>query len=226
MKCKDCSFDLDQCIKLLRLFTTSELCSKLIDLYCDDDTNVDIDYTYCLQEKEEALEELRCQTNKLHDMIGDIFDASSNGNLKLLKYLIEELNTDIEQTDKFGNTPILLAASHNQLSACKYLISQNANIKATNRLGRTALHMACATGSTKVAKYFIETCKMNLNQTDNEGNTPLHRAATFGQSESVKLLIQFNADKALKNKRGHTPLDVACKSGHPEFLPIIKQLLQ
>lgn len=44
---------------------------------------------------------------------------------------------------------------------------------------------------------------------DDDGMTPLHKAASESKIEVVEVLLKYGADKALKDKHGRTPKDLA-----------------
>jgi len=44
---------------------------------------------------------------------------------------------------------------------------------------------------------------------DNDGCVPLHLAASRGHDPSVELLLEYGADRSLKNKRGRTAYETA-----------------
>ena len=45
----------------------------------------------------------------------------------------------------------------------------------------------------------------------NSNQTPLHYAANNGHADVVKILLQYNADRSLRDKDGRTPLQLSNK---------------
>jgi len=52
---------------------------------------------------------------------------------------------------------------------------------------------------------------------------PLLRAALYGKSESLKTLIECGADKNIKDKQGHTALELAKKHNHQKIVEILSK---
>jgi ankyrin repeat protein len=76
----------------------------------------------------------------------------------------------------------------------------------------------------QIIKYLLER-GANPKETDDYGNTMLHRQCEIGNLKNVKYLIQhYSADVSAKNKRGQTPLHLACTSNNN--LKIVKYLIE
>jgi hypothetical protein len=56
------------------------------------------------------------------------------------------------------------AAQNGDLKAMKELIDKGANVKAINKYGQTALHLAALYGKLEVVKYLIEEQNVNVNE--------------------------------------------------------------
>lgn len=82
--------------------------------------------------------------------------------------------------------------------------------------GRTPLHYACCHGRYEAAIYLLTT-GADAKITDTAGFTAMHFAAAYGRLQVTVLLNQF--DKSLirtTDKRGQTPLHVACQAEPPQ----------
>jgi ankyrin repeat protein len=80
---------------------------------------------------------------------GEGFAANSHrfapgGMLLAVKYLVEELNADVNAIDHEGNTALHHAAARGDNEMIKYLVSKGANVMAVSREGRTTVDMANA----------------------------------------------------------------------------------
>jgi ankyrin repeat protein len=113
------------------------------------------------------------------------------------------------------------ASSKGDLSTVKKLLTEGADVNATDSSGRTALVEAAWGGHTDIVKYLIEK-GANVNTGDNVGYTALMRASEEGHNAVVTVLVQKNADVNLRGKvRGTTALMLAAEQGHIKTLEIL-----
>lgn len=83
--------------------------------------------------------------------------------------------------------------------------------------GRTALHLACATGQTEAASLLLEG-RASIDSMDQGSSTPLHWACRYGQTLNVRLLLEANASPAATNALGDTPMHEAAAVGQVDPL--------
>jgi hypothetical protein len=83
--------------------------------------------------------------------------------------------------------------------------NQNASI-----YGSRALWILCANaeGPTDKAilRHLLTLSKHDINRADEYGNCPLHIAAPFMKLDIIQMLLQFGADRNVKNEKGETPI--------------------
>lgn len=95
--------------------------------------------------KEGNLERIQSYTGNINvnDTMGmaPLHWASDRGDLKMLKFLIEDRRADIDFQDETGQTALHYAVSCNHEDICKYLISKNAKINIQDEDGVTALEL-------------------------------------------------------------------------------------
>lgn len=101
-----------------------------------------------------------------------------------------------------------------------------ADINDLSKNGESALHLCSLNGQPSMVKYMIENQKVDLEyinkQTSSgkakiQGNkdtsiagwTALQMACAAGHDEVVKILLDYNADKDVKNKEGKTAKELA-----------------
>ncbi|EAX95584.1 hypothetical protein TVAG_370880 [Trichomonas vaginalis G3] len=143
--------------------------------------------------------------------------ASSQGNLRLVKSLIE-CGCDKEINSKRGGgTALSWASEKGKLEVVKYLVSVGANKEAKDHNGYTPLIQASILGHLEVVQYLIS-AGADKEAKDNNGYTPLILASMNGRLEVVKYLISAGANKEAKKYDGHTPLIEACWNGKLEVV--------
>lgn len=95
-------------------------------------------------------------------------------------------------------------------------------INACNDLGETALHVASATGRTKMVQLLLD-AGANVNMTTKpEGHTPLHLACLNDRIDAAKLLLNCaTCDVDAKDHNGDTPLHLATVAGNVKSVSLL-----
>ncbi len=119
-----------------------------------------------------------------------------------------------------GSGTLVDAAVKGDAGQVRQLISQGAEVDATDPASRTALFYAAEKGHTDVVEVLIR-AGANLNAKDNLGNTPLHFAAVQGHIEVCRLLLDGGADANAKNLTGGTPAAMARVGGHDQIVELL-----
>lgn len=141
----------------------------------------------CVEEQALAISQYlvtkaKCDPNT-RDVNGktSVLHACEKGFLSVLKYFVEECNSDLSVVDYKGNNALHLAVSFsNSFAVVDFIMSKNVvNLKAVNNSENNILHMAA------IAKSSLDICKLILDQT-----------------KSTSLIESLN-------ENGLTPLDLA-----------------
>ena len=150
----------------------------------------------------------------------DIWTAAEDGNLEAVKQHLAA-GTDVNAWDKYGSTPLLLAALYGHKEIVKLLIAKGADVNAKAGNGWTPLHKAALKGHKEIAELLLAS-GADVNAKDKtRGGTPLHYAAIRGHKEIAELLITKGADVNAKDDDGEPPLDWAMQ--HPEIADLLRK---
>ena len=142
----------------------------------------------------------------------------------LVKILVDR-GSGIEDKNREGNSALLLAVWNGNHDVVEFLMEHNADFRASNRTGLTALHAA---GSSALVDLFVDKGP-DVNDKDCSGRTPLHMAASRGALEVLKRLFEAGADPHAKNSAGETILRSAIiyssKTATADHISIITEIL-
>ena len=124
----------------------------------------------------------------------------------VITFLVANKATDVDISNKFGETPLMISSIEGNLPLVKSLVQvQKAQI---NHIGWTPLHYACARGHLEVAQYLLANGAI-VDALSPGNTTPLMMAVQSGNEALVKLLLDKGADLQLRNSQGFTAIDIA-----------------
>ncbi len=105
-----------------------------------------------------------------------------------------EVRADLEQTEKvFGRTPLLATCSAGHYEMVKYLREAGANVKAADKTGATALHIAAQFGYTDICEELVDS-DADINAVDQYGSTPLKVAIVYRHARCIDVLTKAGAN--------------------------------
>ena len=136
--------------------------------------------------------------------------------------LAKHPKTKVEFTNKKGETPLMLAAIHNQLELAQVLIERGADV---NRKGWTPLHYASTKGHREMMRLLLDNSAYIDSEAEN-GTTPLMMAAYTATPLAVKLLLEEGADPTLVNHGNASALDLAEKAEHAQSAFYIRAFIE
>ena len=164
----------------------------------------------------------------LHFVVRDVVKNQADLALALI-----EGGADVNAAEGELNTPLHYAVgrpapgqprspSDVSLQVIRLLLDKGANVKAKNIAGLTPLHTAVLRHGEAAAVELLIARGAPVNAVaDQQGWIPLHGAAGSGRLDLVEILLTHGGDRAAKDGRGLTPVQVAKGAGHPA---IVKRL--
>lgn len=101
------------------------------------------------------------------------------------------------------------------------LLNASADSALRHESGAMPIHLAAASNYLRALQALLERRPQDVDAKTNVGITPLMMAATEGHAEAVRLLLQFGADRTLKDDEGLTAKDVASRNGNEALIPLL-----
>jgi ankyrin repeat protein len=151
----------------------------------------------------------------------DIHEAARAGDLAAVKKLLQNKPELVNETNKYGMTPLFWAAQDGNMEMAELLMKNGAQVNVASPIFGTALHRAVFMGHDQMVKYLLD--KGAHTTVQNSTGTVLHTAAITGRLEAARLLIENGADVNTLNQNGEIPLFYAISSGYdrPSDLPLL-----
>ena len=136
----------------------------------------------------------------------DIHEAARTGNIEAIKQHIAA-GTDVNAKDKYGESPLLFAATFGHKEIAELLIANGADVNTKiDKIGMTPLHIATGQGYKEIVELLIA-----------------KGADVNAKVEITELLIANGADVNAKDVEGQTPLDWAEEEKYKEIADLIRK---
>ena len=132
--------------------------------------------------------------------------AIKDKSTKVTELLINDKRTDADLSNKYGETPLMMASIDGDLPIVKTLVLQKKAM--VNHIGWTPLHYACTKGNLEVAQFLIANGAI-VDALSPGNTTSLMMAVQSGNEQLVKLLLDKGADIQLRNANGLSAIDIA-----------------
>ncbi|KAB5522513.1 hypothetical protein PHYPO_G00160360 [Pangasianodon hypophthalmus] len=150
----------------------------------------------------------------------------SHSNFRVVQKLLDAGVCNVNQQNKAGYTPIMLAAlaaveTKEDMSVVEGLFRKgDVNAKAT-QAGQTALMLAVSHGRMDMVKVLLASgSKVNIQ--DDEGSTALMCASEHGHVDIVRLLLaQPGCDATLTDNDDSTAMSIALDAGHSDIAMLL-----
>jgi len=136
---------------------------------------------------------------------GPIHDAARDGDLAKIKSLLKaDPNLVSSKDDKYGQTPLHVAAFNDRKDVAELLLASKADVNAKANNGSTPLHLAAAKGNKDVVELLLAG-KADVNAVDNDGWSPLHSAIVWDHKDIQELLRQQGGQDLPAPRKPATP---------------------
>lgn len=151
----------------------------------------------------------------------DIADAAENGDLSLVRTLLEA-KVDVNEPQVDGATALLWASHTNDLAMAEVLINGGADVSARNRVGASPMLEATINGNADMIALLLRN-GADVNATVSAtGDTPLMLAARTGIIAAVQVLLDNGAEVNASESWGFTtPLMWAVAQNHAEVARLL-----
>lgn len=150
--------------------------------------------------------------------------ATINGNIEMIKILLDH-GADINGATRVDQrTPLMFASVINKPEVVKFILSIDCvDPSLTTKFDDTALILASAPGFVENVKLLIETGKVDINSQNSNKATALHNAVINNKIDLIKYLIQQpEIDLQIQDSGGFTPLFRAMFLQHIEVMKILR----
>lgn len=164
---------------------------------------------------------MSCNSEREFRETDTLFRAIENADLIAVKKMIEG-DTELEQTDASGHTPLQLAVILGRLEIAKVLLAAGA---CSSCLTEHLMTRAIYNHKLEVVSFLIE-AGFDVNQkfVENENRTALMEAANLGNIDLVKKLVESGADVNAISCKNHFALMNATSQGHQELYEYLAPL--
>ncbi|XP_071086114.1 ankyrin repeat domain-containing protein 50-like isoform X2 [Haliotis cracherodii] len=157
------------------------------------------------------------------DIEGDnvLHYACYGGHIGIVRDVIANTIIDINSSDMYGRTAMMVAAEHGHIEVFDFLVRKGCDISHIDKEGNNILHVACRGGHVEMVEHVLPQGDFDINCKGQYGRTPLMLAAFYGHIDVYDLLCEKGADVSLVDNKGNNTLHVACMGGHVDMVKYI-----
>ncbi|XP_067670008.1 serine/threonine-protein phosphatase 6 regulatory ankyrin repeat subunit B-like [Haliotis asinina] len=143
--------------------------------------------------------------------------ACIGGNVEIVKYILTNVNVDINSRGYNKRTPVMLAANSGHSQVFELLVSKECVLKTEDGNARNILHFACVGKNVAIVNDILKRNIISIDSRDGDGKTPVMFAAELGYTDFFKILVNKPCDTQLICKNGNNVLHTSCALGHVDI---------
>lgn len=137
--------------------------------------------------------------------------SAMNGHKDICKILLDHKGKIDYQNEAYW-TPLHYACEHGHTDVVKTLLEFSANVSLQNSYGYTCLSKAAQFNRVEIVHVICSRHPEIINmKLSSDGSTALHLAAQNGHHKVIQTLLNFKADRNIRNNYSRTPLDIALR---------------
>ncbi|CBN77998.1 Ankyrin [Ectocarpus siliculosus] len=155
-----------------------------------------------------------------------IHKMAQTGDIRGLRFFLEDSNTPPNIRDDRGDTPLNTAAHAGQSAAVEELLKHGADVNAKNNKGWTPALSAASTDHRDVMM-LLHHAGADLKMKDITGSTAAHMAASTNSVQSIKAIYECFGDPGVLSAQSHngsTPAHIAAIFDNAEALKALYEL--
>jgi len=153
-----------------------------------------------------------------------LLQAAAMGKLEVAQRILKHDKSLLESRNKGGQTAFILAASSGNVELARFLVSEGAKAKVSDKEGFTPLMAAISGPHYGMAEYLVEELKVDLEARNKADLTALMGTAVTGDAKMAKYLLKQGADqRAATDSDGGNTLMLASQEGN---LEVVKALVE